>query len=523
MKKMLNNFKISYNLKAAYVSNQFIYSLQQIPLLGKIFPNSLYGLYEVKLLHIFITIIKELFKTFIYKIIYVLIFIVFPLSKLNLNNEVVALTMYLCLSLIGAFFKTEMFEASKDKYYLITLMKMDAKSYTISSYIYYILTTFIGHFIALLILTKIKMPLVLLGCLTMVSMKTIYSSIKLSSVKKDFTKITKKSAIEYIISITISLLAITIAYILPFNSISIPENIIYIVSILSILFAIPALINIIKFNNYQKLYKNILKEDNIFIQNANIEMNLDQNKKIITNDVQIDSTKEGYAYFNDIFTKRHKKVLNDKAKVTSIVIIVVSIAIILFALFSEGAKEDLINIPLNYLPYMLLLMYFINVGDKIANILFTNCDRSMLTYRFYRQPKYILGLFKERLKTIIKINFLPTILLATGLCTLLFVCNDQDIIHYLVVFATIISMSVFFSVHNLVIYYLLQPYSIDMEMKSKLYQIITGLTYIICYSIYDLKIPLMYFGTTVIAFSIIYVLISLLLVYKLAPKTFKLK
>ena len=60
-----------------------------------------------------------------------------------------------------------------------------------------------------------------------------------------------------------------------------------------------------------------------------------------------------------------------------------------------------------YLPYFVFVMYILNRGTTVTQAMFMNCDHSMLTYRIYRTPKVILGVFKERLKTLILINLVP--------------------------------------------------------------------------------------------------------------------
>ena len=84
-------------------------------------------------------------------------------------------------------------------------------------------------------------------------------------------------------------------------------------------------------------------------------------------------------------------------------------------------------------------------------------------------------------------------------------------------------MSIFFSVHHLVIYYLLQPYNINSETKNTTYTIVNILTYVVCYYMIDLRLPTFSFGLAAIIFAITYSLISLFLVYKFAPKTFKIR
>ena len=177
------------------------------------------------------------------------------------------------------------------------------------------------------------------------------------------------------------------------------------------------------------------------------------------------------------------------------------------------------------LPMMLLLMYFINRGNTVTQVLFFNCDSSMLSYRFYRQPRVILGIFTARLKSLTAINLLPTAVIALGLPLLLLCSGGTDTpTDYLVLPLAILAMSVFFSVHYLVLYYLLQPYTAGLENTSFGYRLITGLTYFVCYMIYaNVHGATMAFGIGMIVFAAAYVAAALLLAYRLAPRTFKLR
>lgn len=179
---------------------------------------------------------------------------------------------------------------------------------------------------------------------------------------------------------------------------------------------------------------------------------------------------------------------------------------------------------LTVLPLFLLVMYFVNRGRMITEAMFMNCDHSMLTYRFYRQSAAILSLFAERLKSIIFINLIPACVIALGLPFLLFLTGGTDLwIQYVLLFVSIIAMSVFFSVHSLVLYYLLQPYNVELDTRSAVYEAANSLTYIICYLVSRLEVSTLLFGVGISVFCILYIIIALILVYWLAPKTFRLR
>ena len=240
--------------------------------------------------------------------------------------------------------------------------------------------------------------------------------------------------------------------------------------------------------------------------------------------VMINSNKKGYGYFNELFIKRHRNILTRSAIITSLIALGVILITFIGTLIDKQVYIDINKMTLTSLPYFVFIMYVINRGSVITQAMFINCDSSMLNYRFYRQPKVILELFKKRLKTLIKINMIPSLVIAIGLPFLLFVTGGtSNDLNYILLFISIISLSVFFSVHHLVIYYLLQPYDINMKAKSSTYSIVNGITYFICYLCIDLSYPTLIFATFVTLFSVIYILAALYLVYKYAYKTFKLK
>ena len=197
---------------------------------------------------------------------------------------------------------------------------------------------------------------------------------------------------------------------------------------------------------------------------------------------------------------------------------------IIALLINKDIHQEVNNLLLTYLPYFVFIMYLLNRGQTVTNAMFLNCDHSMLTYRIYRAPKVILGIFKERLKTLISLNLIPATILGIALPTFLFITGGtNNPLNYAVLFVSIIAMSIFFSVHYLVMYYLLQPYNVETEMKSSTYSVAQFLTYFICYFMINLHLPTLYFGACLILFCILYSILSLFIVYRLAPQTFKLR
>ena len=127
-------------------------------------------------------------------------------------------------------------------------------------------------------------------------------------------------------------------------------------------------------------------------------------------------------------------------------------------------------------------------------------------------------------REIIKINAVPALTLGGGLALLLYASGGtENPLDYAVLVVTILALSVFFSIHYLTIYYLLQPYNAGTELKSGTYSLVMMGTYLVCFFLMNVRLPILVFGLGCIAFCLIYSVVACVLVYRLAPKTFRIR
>lgn len=524
---MLKTFITSFKLQNTYRTNSVIYSIKQLPLIKRILPNSLYKSRGLKIFASIISVLWEILNIFIGKILYILLMIFMTLTWYHTNQSDTFIHLFVFLTLAGGVLNTYMLNPTKDKYYAIILMNINSREYGLSNYYYQLVKLVIGFLpFTILFGTVSGVPLwvQILLPFFVVAVKLIVMNFMICNYKK-----TKKIANENLPTkfvwsfIGICLL---LAYGLPVLGITINSTIFLCISIVTILFGIYSLIKIHSFKDYRKMYKQILTKSNVYMkENANgTQAMKDNSLKQIELDKNYTSNKSGFAYFHDLFVKRHKKILTEAVKKQSVVILVIITAMIIGITMNENFKTKTNEFLLVYLPYFVFVMYLINRSSSVTQAMFMNCDHSMLTYRIYRTPKVILGIFKERLKTLITINLLPAFLIGGGLALLLYLSGGTDNpLNYAILFVSIIAMSIFFSVHYLVMYYLLQPYNVSTEMKSSTYKVVQFLTYIVSYYMIQIKMPIFGFGIATIVFCIAYSLISLFLAYKYAPKTFKLR
>ena len=187
-------------------------------------------------------------------------------------------------------------------------------------------------------------------------------------------------------------------------------------------------------------------------------------------------------------------------------------------------KPGINEMMMTWLPYFVFIMYAINRGTNFTQALFMNCDHSLLTYSFYKQPDFVLRLFQIRLREIMKINAVPALIMGIGLALILFATGGTDNpLNYAVLIVSILCMSIFFSIHYLTIYYLLQPYNAGTELKIGTYRIVMTVTYAVCFFLMQLRMSILIFGIMTIVFCVIYSVVASILVYRFAPKTFRIR
>lgn len=524
---MIQSFITSFKLKNTYRVNSIIYSIKQLPIINKIIPNKLYQSKTLKIMGNVISSLIEFGSIFFGKFLYILLMITAMLQIYKTNTADTFLHIFTFLTIAGGLLNTYMFNPTKDKYYAMVIMNMNAKKYTLSNYYYSLLKVMIGFLpftIILGIMANVPLWLCILLPLFVVTVKMIVINYRLHDFQK--TKIAKNENSPPKIVWIMIIILIGISYGTPFLNITINQTIFITLFVISLIGGIYSLIKINSFTEYKKIYKQILTQENVYIidNKTGTKAVKDNISKKIELDSKLTSNKKGFAYFHDLFVKRHKKILTEAAKKQSIVILFILIITMVVVSLNKEAAQSLNAILLTWLPYFVFIMYLLNRGTTVTQAMFMNCDHSMLTYRIYKTPKVILGVFKERLKTLIKVNLLPAMIIAIGLPILMFLTGGTDnIFNYVILFISIIAMSIFFSVHYLVMYYLLQPYNINTEMKSSTYTVVQTITYFVCYYMIQIKLPIISFGIAISAFCIIYCFVSLILAYKYAPKTFKLR
>lgn len=523
---MLKTFTVAFRLRNTYKTNSIIWALKGIPLIKKLLPSSLYASRGLKAFANILSGILEFVSAFLGKGLYLLlIWTQLALMKADAADSFAHVLIF--TTVIGGFLNTFIFNPTKDKFYAIFLMRMDAKRYTLTGYFYFLLKMLAG-FLAFSFLFGLLAGASVLTCLAIpvyvICVKLCFTALSLDDYKNQ-NKTYNENKFAPLVWVGIAVLLGAAA--LPYLGFALPQMALWLLTAVLLIPSAFAMRHILRFDDYRSIYKDLLKPENYMgsagTGAAGAAQQLALQKKM-TADFSQTSNKNGYPYFNELFMKRHARLLTRSAKRITIGAAILFAASAIALYLFPGAHEDVNELCMNYLPYFLFIMYIINRGRTITQAMFMNCDHSMLAYRFYRQPKALLTLFVERLKYVILINLMPAAVIALGLPLLLYITGGTtQPLNYAVLFVSIIAMSVFFSVHSMVLYYLLQPYNVNLESKSATYGILNWVTYMVSYLAIQVRLPTLYFGAAISAFCIIYAVAAFILAYKLAPKTFKLR
>ncbi len=529
---MIRTFTNTYKFAFAKRANTFIYFIKKIPIIGKKIPENLYGKTDIKMiLGIIFEILSFLFG-FIRKAIYIGLMVLIPamyFSKNQGNTKDIAVQIFFFLSfIVGPLEDTVVLSDVLKSFNMIRLMRIDSRKYFIGQIVYKRTLDFV-HFIPIMVIVFSPLRGIMLS-LEFILIRFIGELIHLFIYDKFKILLPTKAAYN----VPLVVLGTLLAYLLPFLNINIIiGNWLYDYRVLALLIILSgiSLKYIFKYKKFKEIDKIICNKamafngQNIMAEAAFSDVKIDE-KKMKSEELNsnIYESKKGYEYLNAIFFRRHRKLLSRATRNIVIAIIIISLAIIGFVLWKPEVREDVIKILYKKAPLWIFIMYSICTSQKICKAMFYNCDVSLLRYGYYREGNVIIANFRARLKRIIVFNVIPALAICMGIIgIILSVGRFHMMFEMIPMFLSIICLSCFFSIHHLVLYYVIQPYTAALKIKSPLFSIINSLMYIGCYICLNLDVTSYLFSVGIIIFTVIYMIIALIVVYKVAPKTFKLR
>lgn len=523
---MFKNLLITAKINITSLGNKTIYNFRKTPILKYLFNDNSYTNPLLVLICAFLgglgKGIKNIFISFIGYFIFFLI-----ITILCTEMKVSIYTGYTFLLLIMALITSNIFKATDSKFNTVIMMRLNPKQYAIQEIFLTLIKNTILLFLPLassLFVNSLEgepFLIPLQSTLTFYIFAYLFVNLIMVLIYDKTKKILPESKLYVLVMFSL----ILIPALLIFTKVSIELWFFQILTVLLIAYVLIMIPWLIKTTAFNKLYKERFSSYNSVIDTENAYVKQFDNtvKMTLETDANIEK-KKGYDYFNELFIARHKSILCDNATILMVGTVIVIGVLIVLSLIFEDLKTVLAAFLTTRIPYIVELMLFTNRGTQITQAMYFHCDNAMLQYNFYRNPKIILDIFTKRLISIIKINLKPTLAMIIGLDILSFICNGFNILNVLGITLSVFMINIFFSIHYLGLYYLLQPYTNNMKEKNHVYNFITAGTFIVLYYfVAELVIDTFIFSVITVVFTVIYFIAMCLLVRKYSYKTFKLK
>lgn len=544
---MWTELKLIQQVKITQAYNKILFYLQKLPLLGKKIPNRFYHAKDFK--HV-ITIVGAI-GYFLFQILAKVLYFgaLFFISKLilmtNTTNQQELITIFFTLlffySVIsGTFYKIKRIDPG-DMFDILCLkqLKMEEKRYYHAQMVLDYTVFFITYSLTLgVLLYLLSGPIIhaLSYTLLLTGLRLVIQVFYIYAYKPDKPSPEKTYNILAIFALIVGFF-LSPLYIYGFIQPELP-NLLNWGSLLIGLALIGVAIPILKSTNkYEYIVRAALTSERIqntqeTIKDAQVlGVKLREDDLAEDNFVQVETDATGITYINVLFFARLGHLLKKRIRRAEIVLSILFltvIGIIIGVEYFQVAEITATQIESAFAgPWHIIIIYISSlayIGEHFTKFCFYNMDRMLMKNNYYRKPKYLLEAIWIRFKIAIRYNFPIFLLISVGTTLIYFVAGGQSISILLLALLSTFVMMVFFSLHFLFLYYLIQPYTENMENKSPLYGIATFITFYapaILLQVTDSLsqgIVLIIYG-----FILIYLAVGLFAVIKLAPKRFKLR
>lgn len=533
------------NLRTVLWVNAFCYYFSRLWLIGKLLPVSACSNYKLKnKLSVIAFIVRQVIE-FIGKPLYLLTVAGLPLVGIiqrepGLHGQEFALTVQILFflnCLLGALGESQILMVTRDKITYIKYMNMNARSYVQGALILKYVPFFVFYLPWIIVVSRCTGGTFLQGFflwLMLVSFRMIGEALQLSIFDRTEKVISRNMAYSWIL-IGICLAG---AYVPPLLGIGWDFDKIMLNPLMVIVYTfVGAVCCWYVFAGYsgyeEKLHRSIdinfllstIMKSSTGSSAAYKEVEIkEKDRELSARERNSFQNLKGYAYMNALFFARHKRQLIKPVYYRLLVTGVILAASVFFCRTKQDAAVALSRNLTALLPTFVFVMSCMTVADKAARAMFYNCDKDMLHYACYRTPQVILKNFRIRLMRISLYNMIIAGVLCAVAAIFCILCGTGIMRVDFVLFSiTILLLSVLFTAHHLCMYYIFQPYSDSLQVKNPFFSVINWGVYVLCFLCLEIETGGVVFTVLILLFTVIYIAAALALVYKLAPKTFRVK
>lgn len=539
---MIETLKQITNMKATLWVNAFCYYFKRLWLVGRWMPDSVYSCYKLKkVLSVLAVVIRQLFD-FFGKPLYLICFAAIPFMRMSGPGEKPAFAgvvqiLFFLNCIIGSLGDSQIFSVTREKVTCIKYLHMNARSFLQGVLAFKYVPFFLYYLPWLLITARLSGGTLLQGFflwLMLFSFRMMGEAVQLLVFDRTGKVLSRSMVFDWVV--------IAVGCVGAFLPIALNREMglgaLLVHPVCVVVYTVIGLISLwyitVGYGGYETRFHRSI-DLNFLLSNLmkassgssaafkEVEM---KEKDVEVSEAVKEKFKnlKGYTYLNALFFARHRRQL---VKPVCYRLAAAAAGFVALVVFYVVKREEAVSLSTNMtamLPFFVYIMYFMTVADKASRAMFYNCDKDMLRYAYYRQPQTILKNFQIRLLRVSLYDLViagAVCLAAAAFCLL---CGTSVFTMDLLLFCiTILLLSVLFTAHHLCLYYIFQPYSESLQVKNPFYSVINVGMYILCFFCLQVKAGGFAFTMAVLAFTIVYIIGALVLVYYRAPKSFRVK
>lgn len=493
---MFNTISRIRQLQIITLVNRLIYFMQRLPIVGRLISDQNYAAFRTKRKIGGIVVVLIFVAGLLESLIYFGGMLALPLllwtdGDSTSERFALFLHMYFWISgVMAGFTSAKVLESNKMKYTFVRLMRIAPTRFMRAMLVNRYTTFFLYQGISF-ILISLFFNFSIFYALQIVGMMTIWrvmcEFVHLAFFQWKGTIAVQKTGVM----VLIMLLSLTVAY-LPLTPLNIPlfGMVVLDQGWLVILISLSGIVSgymLLKHTDFTTAVRAVTNHAdpllNAEIMMANLEQQMIQSKE---NDYNKDSKyspsnlhdreqasfeKKGYEQMHNLLVTRHDQLLRGPFRRRLLAIMIIGLLLSLFALiFRDYVTLSSVQ---RYTPTLILAMLSLTIGREVCKGLFYHCDMHLMRYSFYR--KHAKQHFRLRFRSLLFLNLQLGACLATALSVSILVLSEgKDTSTLLPIWLMTMALSVFFSVHHLLTYYVFQPYTTELATNNPLFTLVNS-------------------------------------------------
>ncbi|WP_339255347.1 hypothetical protein MKZ12_15795 [Paenibacillus sp. FSL R5-0713] len=494
MQEMFSTISRMRQLQIITLVNRLIYFMQRIPVVGRLISEQTYAAFRTKRILGAIAVILMFVAGLLESLLYIGGMLALPIflwtEGYNTTERfALLLHMYFCISgVMAGMTSAKVLESNKLKYTAVRLMRIVPTKFMRAGLFYRYTTFFLYQGIAFSLVSwffdfSISHALLIVGVMTI--WRVMSEVIHLAIFRWKGTILIQKTWIMGLVMI----LTLTAAY-LPLTSLSIPLGGAVILDqrwlvTLILLSGTVAGYILLKHTDYTAAVRAVTNQAdpllNTEIMMANLQQKMVQSKDhehssdssaYLHDRLQPSLDKRGYEQIHNLLFTRHDHLVHlpFRRRLTAIMIIGLLLSF-LALIFRDHVSLNTVE---RFTPILIMAMLSLTIGREVCKGLFYHCDMQLMRYSFYR--KHAKQHFRLRFRSVLSLNLkLGACLAAVLSISILVLSEGKDISTLLAIWFMTMTLSIFFSVHHLLVYYVFQPYTTELDTNNPLFTLVNSL------------------------------------------------